>query len=179
MKSQNDPQATQPETTRNQTALINGPHRLVASTSRCGRDNPGSTPGEDIYVHGYIQCYDLCCTASMASQPPARPPRTSGVMSVCMCVCACVCVRVCAHGALAPLPHHASDRVALPCASVIFGLCLERLPMVLALRLQARAKICRERLSCCACLLPGIPEMVPPSPLSSAGSPPATSGVPG
>ena len=94
-------------------------------------------------------------------------------------VCVCVCVRVCAHGALAPLPHHASDRVALPCASVIFGLCLERLPMVLALRLQARAKICRERLSCCACLLPGIPEMVPPSPLSSAGFPRATSGVPG
>ena len=25
-----------------------GPHRLVVRTSRCGRDNPGSTPGEDI-----------------------------------------------------------------------------------------------------------------------------------
>ena len=24
------------------------PHRLVVRTSRCGRDNPGSTPGEDI-----------------------------------------------------------------------------------------------------------------------------------
>ena len=26
------------------------PHRLVVRTSRCGRDNPGSTPGEDIWV---------------------------------------------------------------------------------------------------------------------------------
>ena len=26
------------------------PHRLVVRTSRCGRDNPGSTPGVDIYV---------------------------------------------------------------------------------------------------------------------------------
>ena len=26
-----------------------GPHRLVVRTSRCGRDNPGSTPGEDIF----------------------------------------------------------------------------------------------------------------------------------
>ena len=25
-----------------------GPYRLVVRTSRCGRDNPGSTPGEDI-----------------------------------------------------------------------------------------------------------------------------------
>jgi hypothetical protein len=26
-----------------------GPYRLVVRTSRCGRDNPGSTPGEDIF----------------------------------------------------------------------------------------------------------------------------------
>ena len=26
-----------------------GPHRLVARTSRCGRDNPGSTPGVVIW----------------------------------------------------------------------------------------------------------------------------------
>ena len=26
-----------------------GPHRLVVRTSRCGRDNPGSTPGVDIW----------------------------------------------------------------------------------------------------------------------------------
>ena len=25
-----------------------GPYRLVVRTSRCGRDNPGSAPGEDI-----------------------------------------------------------------------------------------------------------------------------------
>ena len=25
------------------------PYRLVVRTSRCGRDNPGSTPGEDMY----------------------------------------------------------------------------------------------------------------------------------
>ena len=30
------------------------PYRLVVRTSRCGSDNPGSTPGEDIYaaLHG-------------------------------------------------------------------------------------------------------------------------------
>ena len=27
-----------------------GPHRLVVRTSRCGRDNPGSTPGEDMFT---------------------------------------------------------------------------------------------------------------------------------
>ena len=26
------------------------PHRLVVRTSRCGRDNPGSTPGEDRHL---------------------------------------------------------------------------------------------------------------------------------
>ena len=26
-----------------------GPYRLVVRTSRCGCDNPGSTPGEDMY----------------------------------------------------------------------------------------------------------------------------------
>ena len=30
------------------------PHRLVARTSRRGRDNPGSTPGEDIFSSGSI-----------------------------------------------------------------------------------------------------------------------------
>ena len=31
------------------------PHRLVVRTSRCGRDNPGSTPGVDIFVsHAHI-----------------------------------------------------------------------------------------------------------------------------
>ena len=33
-----------------------GPYRLVVRTSRCGRDNPGSTPGEDIFV-----MRGLCC----------------------------------------------------------------------------------------------------------------------
>ena len=28
--------------------LEQSPYRLVVRTSRCGRDNPGSTPGEDI-----------------------------------------------------------------------------------------------------------------------------------
>ena len=28
--------------------ICHGPHRLVVRTSRCGRDNPGSTPGVDI-----------------------------------------------------------------------------------------------------------------------------------
>ena len=26
-----------------------GPYRLVVRTSRCGRNNPGSTPGEDMH----------------------------------------------------------------------------------------------------------------------------------
>ena len=29
------------------TQVLQGPHRLVVRTSRCGRDNPGSTPGVD------------------------------------------------------------------------------------------------------------------------------------
>ena len=29
--------------------MLHGPYRLVVRTSRCGRDNPGSTPGEDIH----------------------------------------------------------------------------------------------------------------------------------
>ena len=30
-------------------AHTQGPFHLVVRTSRCGRDNPGSTPGEDMY----------------------------------------------------------------------------------------------------------------------------------
>ena len=30
--------------------LNQGPHRLVVRTSRCGRDNPGSTPGVDTWT---------------------------------------------------------------------------------------------------------------------------------
>ena len=33
---------------RKVTAERQSPYRLVVRTSRCGRDNPGSTPGEDI-----------------------------------------------------------------------------------------------------------------------------------
>ena len=33
------------------TTTDRGPHRLVVRTSRRGRDNPGSTPGEDICTH--------------------------------------------------------------------------------------------------------------------------------
>ena len=46
----------QAKTTANQSArrtLViahHRPHRLVVRTSRRGRDNPGSTPGEDICV---------------------------------------------------------------------------------------------------------------------------------
>jgi hypothetical protein len=29
--------------------VTRSPYRLVVRTSRCGRDNPGSTPGEDIF----------------------------------------------------------------------------------------------------------------------------------
>ena len=30
--------------------LLERPHRLVVRTSRCGRDNPGSTPGVDNFI---------------------------------------------------------------------------------------------------------------------------------
>ena len=33
------------------------PHRLVVRTSRRGRDNPGSTPGEDIYICRHVYAY--------------------------------------------------------------------------------------------------------------------------
>ena len=36
-----------------------GPYRLVVRTSRCGRDNPGSTPGEDMYAVSHGKA--LCC----------------------------------------------------------------------------------------------------------------------
>ena len=32
-----------------------GPHRLVVRTSRCGRDNPGSTPGVDIFLECQLE----------------------------------------------------------------------------------------------------------------------------
>jgi hypothetical protein len=34
--------------------LMHGPHRLVVRTLRCGRDNPGSTPGVVIFSFGLI-----------------------------------------------------------------------------------------------------------------------------
>ena len=40
----------------NQTSAAKRPHRLVVRTSRCGRDNPGSTPGVVIFpVHQLSQ----------------------------------------------------------------------------------------------------------------------------
>ena len=33
-------------------------HRLVVRTSRCGRDNPGSNPGEDIFPSLQLLCSD-------------------------------------------------------------------------------------------------------------------------
>ena len=38
---------------------VQSPYRLVVRTSRCGRDNPGSTPGEDIFAmfHWKSQCW--------------------------------------------------------------------------------------------------------------------------
>ena len=41
--------------------VIESPHRLVVRTSRCGRDNPGSTPGVDIFEHvGISNTMNLC-----------------------------------------------------------------------------------------------------------------------
>jgi hypothetical protein len=42
----------------------NSPHRLVVRTSRCGRDNPGSTPGVDIYLMQlWRRAYSTDCLA--------------------------------------------------------------------------------------------------------------------
>ena len=40
-------------------ALRPSPHRLVVRTSRCGRDNPGSTPGEDILLMRHFAACNL------------------------------------------------------------------------------------------------------------------------
>ena len=36
------------------------PHRLVVRTSRCGRDNPGSTPGVDNALNIEPVCAKMC-----------------------------------------------------------------------------------------------------------------------
>ena len=36
--------------------VTRSPHRLVVRTSRCGRDNPGSTPGVDIFARSFFWC---------------------------------------------------------------------------------------------------------------------------
>ena len=57
--SNNSPARRQSECARNWHDL-HGPHRLVVRTSRCGRDNPGSTPGVDslasngLLIHTHI-----------------------------------------------------------------------------------------------------------------------------
>ena len=50
------------------------PHRLVVRTSRCGRDNPGSTPG-----------------VVMEQQRVLQDP----TVGICLCVCLLVCLLVC------------------------------------------------------------------------------------
>lgn len=60
------------------------PHRLVARTSRCGRDNPGSTPGEDMLLTSSAPTYlsVLGWTVSTASPDKTRThaesPRRQG-----------------------------------------------------------------------------------------------------
>ena len=49
--------------------LRHGPHRLVVRTSRCGRDNPGSTPGVDILLERLHTC---CGTAVLWSSKPCK-----------------------------------------------------------------------------------------------------------
>ena len=48
--------------------LYQGPYRLVVRTSRCGRDNPGSTPGEDIARTLCVAVIDL----KTSSKPKPR-----------------------------------------------------------------------------------------------------------
>ena len=40
--------------------VIQSPHRLVVRTSRCGRDNPGSTPGVDNALNIEPVCAKMC-----------------------------------------------------------------------------------------------------------------------
>ena len=51
------------------------PHRLVVRTSRCGRDNPGLTPGVVIFLHG---------TSFQAAE---KPP--TGSIEFCVALCQC------------------------------------------------------------------------------------------
>ena len=46
-----------------------GPCRLVVRTSRCGRDNPGSTPGVDTFIHVQL---DVSMTAVGFEPTPLR-----------------------------------------------------------------------------------------------------------
>ena len=60
-----------------------GPHRLVVRTSRCGRDNPGSTPGVDIWLrqetgrtHTHAHTHTSSCRApKFQLLHPAGAPR--------------------------------------------------------------------------------------------------------
>ena len=49
-----------------------GPHRLVVRTSRCGRDNPGSTPGVDIFrANALLRCNLSSWTLPLPTRLPA------------------------------------------------------------------------------------------------------------
>lgn len=85
------------------------PHRLVVRTSRCGRDNPGATPGGDILWHSHArggpQAQAFCVLglvrANLAGVPVARslgddPSGTGGATGL---------------GESDPACHHATSRM--------------------------------------------------------------------
>ena len=77
---------------------ILSPHRLVVRMSRRGRDNPGSTPGEDIIssMRWFIlHNRDTWSSYSLWSFLWKEILPVSNCESLCVCLCVCVCINVC------------------------------------------------------------------------------------
>ena len=51
--------ATRADRIRRLERILEGLLRLAVRTSRCGRDNPGSNPGEDKLLHVFHSCFRL------------------------------------------------------------------------------------------------------------------------
>ena len=67
--------------------VVTCPHRLVVRTSRCGRDNPGSTPGEDTL---HSPCWPFPGLWKIVATCPRRGrPVVAATTAVWLCTCVC------------------------------------------------------------------------------------------
>ena len=66
---------------KSQSANRSSPHRLVVRTSRRGRDNPGSTPGEDIFHMLLVHHLTLLCLHDFRFGPALNPRKREGRLS--------------------------------------------------------------------------------------------------